>query len=252
MTDMPTSTVYLRPPVWALLVAVLLGGSFYVYGKNLELRAPNYVPTTISVSGDGKVSTAPDIAWLTFGIATGRQPSAKAAIAVVKTNMDKILAAVKAAGVESKDITTQSFWLNPAYDYPNGVQTIRGYEASQSLSVKVRDLDKVGDVLSAATNAGANQAGGITFSIDEPDTVQAQARAEAIQKAQAKAKVLAASLGMSLGRLTGFSEGGSVGPPMPMMQEYAVGSADMAKQSLAIPAGEQDVTSTVVLTYELN
>lgn len=247
MDDTNTSRMH----VW-LIAAVAVGGAFYLYGKNMELRAPVTSPLTISVSADGKVSTAPDIATLSFGVATGRQATAKAAIENIRKNMDNILKAVKDAGIPEKDISTQSFWLNPVYDYSNGLQVPRGYEANQSLSVKVRDLDKVGDVLTVATNAGANQAGGVNFSIDDADKAQAEAREIAINKAKAKAKELADGLGMSLGRMTGFNEGGGYAPPSPMlMKAESYGGAERDMASIQLPAGEQDVTSYVTLTYEL-
>lgn len=248
-----TSTIYVRPPVWAIITAVAVGGIFYLAGKNMEVKAPQQNPATISVFADAKVSASPDIATLSFGIATGRQTSAKAAIALVTKNMTAIIAAVKKTGVAEKDIATQSFWLNPVYDYSNGTQVPRGFEANQSLTVKVRDLDKVGDVLTAATNAGANQAGSISFSIDKPDDLKAQARAMAIEKAQAKAIVLAKALGMSLGRLTAFNEDSNYGGPVPMYAKTMAmgGGAPEADASLPVPAGEQDITSNVTLTYEL-
>ncbi len=249
---MENTTLTLRPPVWAILTAVIIGGSFYLVGKNMEVRAPQQNPATISVYADAKVTSAPDIALLNFGVATGRQPSAKAAIALVTKNMTAIIAAVKKAGVAEKDISTQSFWLNPVYDYTNGTQVPRGFEANQSLVVKVRDLDTVGDVLTAATNAGANQAGGVSFSIDNPDDLKAQSRAMAIQKAKAKAVVLARSLGMSLGRLTAFNEDINYGGPVPMMAKgMGMGGGGEADVSLPVPSGEQDITSNVTLTYEL-
>lgn len=246
-----TSTINVRPPVWALLAAVIIGGLFYLTGKKMEVLAPQQNPATISVYADAKISASPDIAMLNFGIATGRQPSAKAAIALVSKNMTAIIAAVKKAGVEEKDIATQSFWLNPVYDYTNGTQIPRGFEANQSLSVKVRDLDIVGDVLTVATSAGANQAGGITFTIDNPDALNAEARELAIKKAQAKARVLADTLGMSLGRLTGYNEGINYGGPVPMYAKGMGGGGMEADARMEIPAGEQDITSNVTLTYEL-
>lgn len=249
---MSDSTLTLRPPVWALLLAVIIGGSFYLYGKNIEVRGPSQNPMTISVSADAKVATPPDIAWLSFGVATGRQPTAKRATELVKTTMDKVLAATRTLGIEDKDITTESFWLSPEYDYADGRQVPRGFQATQSLRVKVRDLDKVGDVLTAVTAAGANQAGGITFAVDNPDASQAEARGMAIEKAKAKAKVLAENLGMSLGRMVGFSENGYA--PMPMMAKgYGMGGGGdmMAESSIQIPAGEQEITSTVSIVYEL-
>ncbi len=248
-----TSTINVRPPVWALLAAVIIGGVFYLTGKNMEVTAPQQNPATISVFADAKVSAAPDIAQLSFGVATGRQPTAKAAIALVTKNMTAILAAVKKTGVAEKDIVTQSFWLNPVYDYSNGTQVPRGFEANQSLSVKVRDLDKVGDVLTAATNAGANQAGSISFSIDKTDDLKAETRAMAIEKAQAKALVLAKALGMSLGRLTAFNEDSNYGGPVPMYARGMGGGGDakMEQVGVPLPAGEQDIVSNVTLTYEL-
>ena len=250
-----TDTINIRPPVWLPILVVLIGGGFYVYGKNIEVRTTGHEPVVISVTADAKVSGAPDIASLSFGVQTGRQPSAKAAIENVRKNMTKVLEAVKKAGVEDKDITTESFWLSPVYDYSNGTQIPRGYEANQSLRVKVRDLDKVGDVLTAATDAGANQAGSISFDIDDPDALVAEARAKAIEKAKAKADVLAASLGLHVSKITGFSEGGGYAPvPMMMksMDAYGVGGGAMAvRESVPMPVGEQDISSTVTLMYEL-
>lgn len=236
----------------ALIVAVLIGGSFYIYGKQMERQAPLESPFIISVSADAKVSTPPDIASLSFGVTSGRQTTAKAATQLIAKNMTAILAAVKEQGVEEKDIATESFYLNPVYDYTQNGQIPRGFEATQSLRVKVRNLDSIGDVLTAATNAGANQAGGISLSVDNPDSLKAEARAMAIQKAQDKAKALAKDLGMSLGKMTGFSEDGMYAVPRPMMYEKGIGggpAADMA--SLSLPVGEQDITANVTLMYEL-
>jgi uncharacterized protein len=248
MNDTPT-TLNVRPPVAALLLCVAVGGAFYLAGKHIEGRQMDH--PTISVSADAKVSAVPDIAMVSLGVQTGRQPTAKAAISLLSKNMDAVIAAIKASGVEEKDMTTSQFWLNPAYDYLNGTQVLRGYEANQSLTVKIRDLDKVGDVLSGSTAAGANQAGNISFTIDNPDAARAEARQKAIDEAKAKANELARSLGISLGRLRGFSEGDNEGsPPSPMlMRGEATMAADMAQVQL--PAGEQDIHVSVTLTYDL-
>lgn len=251
MADSST-TVTLRPPVWALLTAVIIGGVFYIAGKQLEIKGPLTNPPVISVSADAKVSTPPDIAMMSFGVTSGRQTTAKAATDLVNKNMQKIIAAVKELGVAEKDITTESFYLSPEYDYTTSGQVPRGFQASQSLRVKVRDLDKAGDVLTTATTAGANQAGGITFSVDNPDEAKARARQMAIEKAKAKAKVLADELGMSLGRMTGFSEDGAYPlPPMMMKANYDMAGSSPMAQNAVLPAGEQDIVSTVTITYEL-
>ncbi len=241
---------------WTPLAAVALGGLFYLAGVSLSagtpLAAGNDRPVPqITVSGDGKVSAAPNIGLLTFGVQTGRMTSAKTAMDKLAKDMNAVIAAVKGAGVEEKDITTQQLSLSPAYDWNNGQQISRGFEASQMLSVKVRNLDTIGDVLSAATNAGANSAGGVQFTIDDPDALQAEARQKAIAEAKEKATVLAKQLGVTLKRISGFNEN-SGGYPTPMM--YGIGGMkDVAVRSeaLEIPAGEQDIHSNVTITYEI-
>ena len=243
--------IELHPPVWALIAAVVIGGCFFVYGKQIEKKTVEATPATISVTGDGKTLQAPDIAVLNFGVVTGRQATAKAAVDMVAKNMEKILDAVEKAGVKKSDITTQNFWLSPEYDYNNGNQVLRGYQANQSLSVKVRDLDKVGDVLTAATDAGANQSGGVSFSIDKPEEAREKARDEAIKEAREKAETIARSLGMHLGKVTSFNEGGGGYAPVPMYSRDMAGGAMMEKAQLELPAGEQEVQVTVTVTYEL-
>ncbi len=233
----------------ALIAAVVVGGGFYVYGKKIDKRTQ--APASITVTGDAKVSAMPDIGMLSFGVTTGRMPTAKAALDSLSTRMNAILAAVKNAGIPEKDITTEQFYMNPAYDWSDGRQTLRGYEATQSLRVKVRDLDKVGDILSVATAAGANQAGNVDFTIDNPDAVRAQARGEAIADAKAKAKVLADQLGLSLGRVLSFSEGGGYYPPVMYARDaMSMGGAEN-QAKVDIPVGEQDVNMQVSITYEL-
>lgn len=250
MSDSKTSM-----PVWALLAAVVIGGFFYVGGKQIETSTTPEPRGTISVSGDGRVFMAPDIAQLSFGVQTGRQPTAKAAMDKLTTSMNAIIAATKAAGVPEKDISTQSFWLNPIYDYTTGGQVFRGFEASQSLSVKVRNLDKVTDVLSAATEAGANQAGGVNFTIDDPEAKRAEAREEAIKEAKEKARVLAGQLGVTLGEIKNFSEnsGGWVAPMYMRTEAYGVGGGmdDVAQKAPELPAGEQEINVNVTLTFEI-
>ncbi len=248
---MSDSTVTLRPPVWALLLAVAIGGSFYLVGKKME-RMPYSGPVTISVSANAKTSMSPDIASMTFGITSGRQKTAKEASDVVAKQMQKIVDAITQAGALKKDITTQHFSLNPEFDYTQNGQVPRGFQASQSLFVKVRDLDKAGDVLTAAINAGANQAGGMSFEVENPDAAKATARAEAIAKAKEKADVLAKNLGMSVAKMVGFSEDGGM-TPMPMMARGIGGGAMdmMMEKSIVLPSGDQEITSTVNIVYEL-
>lgn len=243
--------IVVRPPVGLLLAVVAVGGLFYLAGKHVEVR-DREIPV-ISVSGEGKASVAPDIASLSFGVTTGRQRSAAEAMTKLKTAMDAVLKSVKEGGIPEKDIQSEQFSLNPAYDWTSGRQTIIGYEATQSLRVKVRDLDKVSDILGRATAAGANQAGGVQFTVDDPEKTRSEARTKAIAQAKAKAQQLAEDLGMSLGEIRNFSESGGGGyyPPVMMRAEGMAVAQDASANAVQMPAGEQEMNVTVSITYEL-
>lgn len=245
-----SQTLSVRPPVWAIFTAVLIGGCFYLGGKFIESRDPT--PSVITVTGEGTLSAKPDIAELSFGVTVVRAATSQAAMQKLTDQMTAIVAAVKKAGIPDKDVMTEQFSLNPSYDWSSGSQQLRGYDASQMLRVKVRDLTKTSTVLGAATDAGANQAGNVQFTIDEPDALRAQARAEAIEQAREKAWELAAALGMRLGKLKGYNEDGGYLPPV-MYGRGAMMNEDKAEAAPTppLPEGEQDVRVGVSLTYEL-
>jgi uncharacterized protein YggE len=234
----------------ALFVAVVLGGS-YIAGQ--YVRTQEFSKPTISVQGEGKVTAVPDIAELNFGVQTGRRKTAQDAMELLGNKMNAINEAVLASGVEEKDIMTQNLWMNPSYDYFDGKRVESGFEASQNLRVKVRDVANLTAVLDAAVTKGANQVGGVSFTVDEPEVLRAEARAMAIQDAQEKAAILAADLGKILGKFKGYNEGGMASP-----QPYA--RMDMMMESVGmggggappIPVGEQEIHANVMLMFELN
>lgn len=234
------------------ILLVLVAGGFYLTGKVIEQK--DFSPMTISVEGTGKASAVPDIAAVSFGVQTGRQTTAQQAMKDLTAKMTDVVTAVKAQGIEDKDITTDSLSLQPEYDWNEGRQIARGFQATQTLYVKVRDLDKIGDLLAAVTGEGVNQIGGVEFTMDDPEVLQAAAREKAIVKAEAKAKLLADQLGKSIKRLKGFSEGGSYVP----MADYRKANVMMesvgggvAPSSVPVPTGEQEVNVSVSLVYEL-
>jgi len=233
-----------------VLAALVLGG-MYVVGNYVSEQ--DYLPVVISVDGQGRVFASPDIAQISFGVETGRQKTAEGAMDVLSEKMNAIVAAVKAQGVEEKDIATESFYLSPAYDWNEGERIDRGFEARQSLTVKVRALGSVGDIVSAVTSAGANQVGGVSFTIDDPEELRAQARAKAVEQAKDKAEVMAQSLGMQLGKLKGFNEGygGYVENYRKMDMATAEGMGGAGPVSPPMPAGEEEISVTVSLSYEL-
>lgn len=247
-------TINVRPPLWLPIVAVVIGGAFYLAGKGLEKRPVAAEPGTITVTGEGKASVTPDIAEISFGLDTGSQRTTDAAMKKLTDTMNTIYDALQKAGIDKKDITTENFSLNPFYDWKTGSQVLTGYQAVQSLRVKVRDMEKVSAVVTAATNAGANQAGGVQFTVDNPEETRAEARKEAIEQARDKAEELARQLGVSLGDIKGFSEGSNGYPPMPYMareQSLGIGGGNAVDADLPLPSGTQDLSVTVSITYEL-
>ena len=234
-----------------LLAVLILGGAFIVgqYIGALHLTKP-----TITVQGQAKMSAAPDIAVLNFGVQTGRQKSAQGAMEILSNKMNAVMEAVTGLGIEEKDITTQNLWLNPSYDYYDGRRVETGYEANQNLSVKVRDLSKLTTALDTVVSEGVNQVGGVSFTIDDPDALREEGRVEAIADAQQKAKKLAVALGKSLGKFKGYGEGFGGGQPMPYMSMEIMDSKSIGMGGGGgppVPTGEQEITVSVSLTYEL-
>lgn len=228
------------------VVVTLLAGGIYLVGQSMQGRSA--MPSTITVEGRSEVSVAPDVAIVQFGVTTGRQSTSTRTLEVLTTNMDAVIAAVKANGIEDKDISTQSLWLNPAYDWIDGQQIARGFEATQNLSVKVRDVSVIGKLLTDATEAGANQIGSISFTVDDAESLKDQAREEAVADAREKARTLAEGLGVRLGRIVSYTEGfgGGVSP----YPEHAYGMGG-GGGDLSVPSGEQEITVVVTVNYEI-
>ncbi len=223
------------------------------------LRTYDYIGKTpdminqITVTGTAKVSATPDVAVLNMGIVS-EGASVTVAQKGVTDKMNAIIAALKGQfKIEAKDIQTETFSVNPKYDWSSGKQTIVGYTANQSVSVKVRDFNITGDILAKATELGANNVSGPSFSIDDPEKVKADAREKAITQAKAKAQLLATQVGIKLGRIVNFYEGGNEVANV----AYGFGGATMdsavAMKAVAptIEPGSQDVQLTVSLSYEI-
>lgn len=228
--------------------------------KSIFYVDPN-TTNTITVEGTGDAIAVPDIATFSFSVTETAKTVADAQEQATK-KINATLKAVRDGGVKDKDIQTQSYNINPHYEYQGSVCTtyscppsksvLTGYEVSQSILVKVRDLKKAGALFTAIGALDVQNINGLTFSVDEPEVVKAEARAEAIANAQAKAKLLAKQLGVSLVRIVSFSENNN-NYPRPM---YAMGGADMLSAKTAsvapeIPVGEDKVTDTVTITYEI-
>jgi uncharacterized protein len=194
----------------------------------------------ITVNGTGSVSAAPDRLELWFGVESTGQ-TAKAALAANATEMRRLLAALRSAGVA--DLKTQSVNLNPRFVEGGGVQ---GFTAHNSVSGTVRDASRAGAVIDAAVAAGANQVSGPSFTHANADELYRQALRAAVADARLSAQALAAASNLTLGKITAVVESGS--SPIPFAAEAR--AADMAGGSTPIEPGQREVTATVSVTFE--
>lgn len=221
--------------------------------------------TTISVSGEGEVFAIPDIAEFTFTVEERADTVALAQEAAAEKN-NAIIAFLKNEGVDEDDIKTLNYSARPDYEWqqetvvcvripcpqPSGHQILIGYVVQQSVQVKVRDTERAGDLLSGVGEREVSYVGGLTFTIDDEEELQRDARQEAIDDARTKAKELADDLGVHLIRVVGFSESGF---PTPY---YARGGFDTAlaveevgAPTPDLPPGENRIVSNVTITYEI-
>jgi len=229
-----------------------------------ELKSMSYIGKSenamnvITVSGKGEVLATPDIATFSFSVTEEAANVGDAQTkATEKTN--SILAYIKEAGIEDKDIKTSSYSIYPRYEYQStsiytsGTRYLAAYVVSQSVEVKVRAIEDAGTILSGIGEFGATDISGLSFSVDEQDELARDAREIAIKDAREQAKVLANALGVDLGRITTFYESTPYQPyPMYYSKEMAMGAADSRVQvAPELPVGENKIVSNVTITYEI-
>ena len=204
--------------------------------------------TLLDVVAEGEANRVPDIATIRAGVVT-QAPTAAAALSANATQMKSVLAALKAAGVAERDVQTATISLNPQYRYAeNQPPVITGYQASNNVSVRFRDIAKSGEILDALVKQGANQISGPDLSIDRMEAAQDEARTDAVKRARARAELYARALGMRVERLVSLSEaldGGAPGPVPVMMARME------AKDSTEVVPGEQRVGVTIRVRFLL-
>lgn len=229
------------------IVASYLGTLIYQF-KNL----PQNYPQQISVTGEGKAYAKPDIALVNLGV---HSEATKSQDAVDKNNtiMNDIIKAVKDLGIDEKDMKTTSYNLSPLHDYTQKGRVFKGYSLDQQLQVKIRNFEKISDVLDKASSLGANTIGDLQFTVDNPETARAEARAKAIEQAKEKAVSLFAQSGLKMGKLVNVYEGGfgGCGYGGCTVPTYGMGRALDKTASVApeIQPGQSEINTTVTLTY---
>jgi uncharacterized protein YggE len=205
---------------------------------------------SITVHGSGRITIKPDTATFSVGIdATANK--AGAAMDQASAKMAAIIAALKAKGVADADRQTTQISLNPTYDYNNGNDRPRltGYQASQSLSVKVRRIEDAGNLIDAAVDAGANQVGGISFTVDDPSSATDQARTAAVADARHRAEALARAAGVTLGAPINIIENGGT-PPQPIYFGSAL-PAPAADRATPVDPGTTELSVEVDVVFAI-
>jgi len=250
----------------ALVFAMFALLAFGVHAFSNLSDNSNAQPATITVSGTGKFSAAPDIAEFSFTVSNDAKTMTDAETAVT-TQANALVSQLKKAGIADKDIQTTDFSAYPKYENqaiatpvimcPGGAcpspvtnQVVVGYTVSTTYSVKVRDLTQVSAIASLITNANVNSVSGPNFTLDNPESVQNQARDLAIADAKTQASVLAKQLGVHLVRITDFQEndGGSVVPMYASAMK--VGSVASAPTP-DIESGQTTENVSVTITYQI-
>lgn len=218
----------------------------------------------ITVNGKGEVLANPDIANVSFSVIE----SAKTVAAAQKLATDrsnKAIAFLREKGIAEKDISTQNYSFYPKYEYsqgictpyggcPNGKSILTGYEVSQTVSVKIRNIDIAGDILSGLGTIGVQNLSGLDFTVDKRDALEREARQQAIEDAAKSAEQLASDLGVKIVRIVSFSENNG-GYPMYMYSKAGMGgdAYETRAQNAApdLPTGETKITSNVTIVYEI-
>lgn len=204
---------------------------------------------TISIQGTGKVEATPNVATTNIGMAATATTS-QAAIDEVNTVMNDLISRLKDAGVESKDIQTQDYSVREDYDYTEEGRELLGYRATQSVRVKIRDLNNSNKILSLASEAGANNVGGLQFDIEDPEDLKQQAREKAIKNAKQKAKKLSDSLGVRVVDVISYNESFPSGP-VHYTEKATMGRGGDAAVEPTIEPGSQEVQVNVNITYQI-
>lgn len=212
-----------------------------------------------TIYGQGKVSYIPDTATIILGIQVDRASSAEEAMSQMNDKIGKIISAVKAEGLDEKDIQTSAFSLNPQYDYTEGRSQVSGYGANQQLTIKARNVDKNPDlsskVIAAANNAGANQIISVNYSVSSINDLKQKARIIAIQDARSKSDALFKAAGIKNQRVIGWFENYIQSPDSSVYGNYGIGGSaeGISAKSIPgpqIPSGTQEIIVEIGVNYK--
>ena len=214
------------------------------------VEADDKLPRTISVTGTGSVSAAPDRATIHTGLVT-QADTAEKALAQNNQDMQQVMDALVQHGVDRKDIQTSSFDIQPIHERDDeGRQQpeITGYRVQNQLRVHVRDLENIGQLLDMLVKAGSNQISGIQFGIDEEAKLLNQVRVRAIEDARTSAQILAHAAGVRLGHVRQISDNSS---SIPQPRHMGFEMMGMKAANVPVATGEQEIRVSVQVVFQL-
>lgn len=229
----------------------------------LRERIVNHPENRITVHGEGRVEYVPDRATVSLGIQVSKAASAQEALDQLNQKMNAVIDAIKGTGIDEKDIKTDIYSVRPQYSYDNGTSAISGYDASQSLEIKVKDIKRkssqVSDVIQAASAQGANQVLGVAFDTSDLEAVKQEARIKAIEDAKAKSvDIFKAAEVKTGGKIVGWHEesvqvpGNYSGARSVSYDSLSAVSSGKETASPEVPSGTQEVVIEMGVDYDMN
>lgn len=242
---------FVRAGAMALLLAAAAAPAAFAQSAQPSAGSM-FQTTTLNLSAYGETRVAPDKATINLGVVT-EAPTAAAALAANNDKMNAVIATLRKAGIAEKDIQTSGLNLNAQYDYvQNEPPKLRGYQASNQVTITVNDLAKLGVAVDATVKAGVNQVNGISFGLKDPSAAENAARQEAVKALAAKAELYAKATGHRVSRLVSLSEGGGYTPAPPPVPMMAYARMEKADGGAPISAGELNVRVDITGLYELS
>jgi len=219
------------------------------------ILAAEDIQRTLTVTGTAEVTVVPDICYLSFGVTTEHKSSAGQAYKDSKLRMDALRAAIRAIGVEDKDMQSRNFSVSPKYRFESRTEkrVFEGYAVHHTLAVNLRALDKATDVLDAAMAAGASEVSSVMFTVENPKKYLGDARVEAIKAAQKKAETMAQAAGVTLLKPTAIyeNEPGNYRYAYAQTANVWVDETSGGEAGAALAPGETKLSLTVNITYEI-
>lgn len=242
--------------IFIALGMILLAG--IIITSLLRERWANPIQNQVTIFGQGKVEYKPDMATVILGVQVDKASSAELALNQLNEKMNNIISAIKNTGISEDKIKTESYTLNPQYDYKEGISSISGYGANQQLTIKIDsikdDPEAPSQVISEASKFGANQVNAINFSVSNLDQLKQQARIKAIEDAKKKSISMFKAAGMGKpGKIVGWYENLLQSPDSPY--QYGMGGEGNSLQKSApapqVPSGMQEIVVEIGVNYEV-